>query len=329
MLGSVVKIDDKVEKGLNLFPDCYIHTRFSNDKSQQKELLDTLTQLPKTVGVGIAKNTILMLSGRKVVCFGKGNATFVLPPHNKYLKQRIHSIVQRTGNRRQNPNDYLVDLMEWRRGAIDRTLEQFPAEKPSTPLVENGTLYIVGGGGMPRGLMSRMIEEAGGKEKAKLVYVPCAEQDSVGESQRTVEMWKRMGVKHATFIHTKDRNKANTDEAFFAPLKDATMVWFGGGRQWNFADSYYGTKTHELMKKVLERGGVIGGSSAGASIQGRYLARATPIGNFQIMAPGYERGGLGVSQWRRYRPALYSARPSERHDSVGQPIPAAAWNRAR
>jgi cyanophycinase-like exopeptidase len=47
------------------------------------------------------------------------------------------------------------------------------------------------------------------------------------------------------------------------------------------------------MKRVLTRGGVIGGSSAGASIQGNYLARATPIENFRIMAPGYERGGLG------------------------------------
>ena len=102
-----------------------------------------------------------------------------------------------------------------------------------------------------------------------------------------------MGVKHATFIHTKDRNKSNTDEEFLAPLKDATMLWFGGGRQWNFADSYYGTKAHKLMKDVLHRGGVIGGSSAGASIQGRFLARATPIGNSNILAPGYMRGGLG------------------------------------
>ena len=47
------------------------------------------------------------------------------------------------------------------------------------------------------------------------------------------------------------------------------------------------------MKDVLKRGGVIGGSSAGASIQANYLARATPIGNSQIMAFGYERGGLG------------------------------------
>jgi cyanophycinase len=48
-----------------------------------------------------------------------------------------------------------------------------------------------------------------------------------------------------------------------------------------------------MMKAVVQRGGVVGGSSAGASIQARYLARATPIGNTSIMAPGYERGGLG------------------------------------
>ena len=47
------------------------------------------------------------------------------------------------------------------------------------------------------------------------------------------------------------------------------------------------------MKQVLQRGGVIGGSSAGASIQARYLARANPLGNVDIMAAGYERGGLG------------------------------------
>lgn len=100
-------------------------------------------------------------------------------------------------------------------------------------------------------------------------------------------------MKNATFIHTKDRDQANSDDDFLAPLRDATGIYFGGGRQWNFADSYYGTEAHRLMKEVLDRGGVIAGSSAGASIQGRYLARATPIGNSRIMAFGYERGGLG------------------------------------
>jgi len=41
---------------------------------------------------------------------------------------------------------------------------------------------------------------------------------------------------------------------------------------------------------VLKRGGDIGGSSAGASIQGDYLCRASPLGNLDIMAEGYERG---------------------------------------
>ena len=55
------------------------------------------------------------------------------------------------------------------------------------------------------------------------------------------------------------------------------------------------------MKEVLRKGGVIGGSSAGASIQGRYLARANPLANFDIMAPGYERGlgflsGVAIDQ---------------------------------
>ncbi|HUE74014.1 MAG TPA: Type 1 glutamine amidotransferase-like domain-containing protein, partial [Pirellulaceae bacterium] len=41
---------------------------------------------------------------------------------------------------------------------------------------------------------------------------------------------------------------------------------------------------------VLARGGVIGGSSAGASIQAQYMVRGSPLGNEEMMAEGYERG---------------------------------------
>jgi len=41
---------------------------------------------------------------------------------------------------------------------------------------------------------------------------------------------------------------------------------------------------------VLRRGGVIGGSSAGASIQAQYMVRGSPLGNTDMMAEGYERG---------------------------------------
>lgn len=275
--------------GINLFPDSIIETDFGSDDDERR-LKSALVANPRSVGIGISKNTTLVLSGRKCFVLDKGRAKFFLAANTRQ-PQREQTIQPARSRREMTAN--LVDLMEWRRDAIDRELDPFPPANPNPPFVENGTLVIVGGGGMPRNLMSQIVEMAGGPEKAKMVYIPCAEQDDIGERQRTVESWKRMGVKHATFIHTKDRNKANTDDDFLAPLKDATGLWFGGGRQWNFADSYYGTKAHKLMKDVLKRGGVIGGSSAGASIQARYLARATPIGNFQIMAPGYERGGLG------------------------------------
>ena len=151
---------------------------------------------------------------------------------------------------------------------------------------------------MPRGLFEEFVELAGGKD-AKLVYVPCSESDTVRESG-LVNRWKQQ-VASATLFHTKDRDKADNDEEFLKPLREATGIWFGGGRQWNFVDSYYGTEAHRLMLEVLERGGVVGGSSAGASIQGEYLARANPVANFDIMAPGYERGmgfleGVAIDQ---------------------------------
>ncbi len=279
----------QIAEGLGLVPDSVIEISFS-DRDDTMRLKSVLVSHPRTVGIGIEANTAVILTGRRLRVLGDGQVTVMIAANERqpFREQKIAK--QSSG---QSPNEYLIDLTQWRREAIDRTIERFPPSNPNKPFVENGTLIIVGGGGMPKGLMDRFVELAGGVDKARLVYVPCSELDTLSDRQRTVQAWQRMGVKHATFIHTKDRVKANSDQEFLAPLKDATGIWFGGGRQWNFADSYYGTKAHELMKDVVNRGGVVGGSSAGASIQARYLARATPIENVDIMAPGYERGGLG------------------------------------
>jgi cyanophycinase len=279
-----------VSEGLNLVPDSVIETNFSTDIDKLR-VKSVLASHPRSVAIGLQTNTAVVLDGRIFRVLGDGQATFMITGNERapFLAQTI----SQPGARRQSPNQYLIDLTQWRRVAMDRTLDLFPPAEPKTPFVENGSLVIVGGGGMPKDLMQRFVDLAGGAENARLVYVPCTEQDELSAPQRTVTSWEKMGVQHATFIHTKNRQQANDDEAFLAPLKDATGIWFGGGRQWNFADSYYGTTAHKLMKEVLKRGGVIGGSSAGASIQARYLARATPISNSDIMAPGYERGGLG------------------------------------
>jgi cyanophycinase len=89
-------------------------------------------------------------------------------------------------------------------------------------------------------------------------------------------------------LHTDDPKEANS-ETFFGPITEAGGVWFGGGRQCRLVDSYANTKTEKAFWDVLDRGGVIGGSSAGATIQGSYLARGDTKNN-QIMMGDHEAG---------------------------------------
>lgn len=73
-------------------------------------------------------------------------------------------------------------------------------------------------------------------------------------------------------------------------LDRATGVWFGGGRQWRTVDAFEGTPVVAAFQRVLDRGGVIAGSSAGATIQGEFLVRGNPLGNADMWCEGYDRG---------------------------------------
>jgi hypothetical protein len=56
-------------------------------------------------------------------------------------------------------------------------------------------------------------------------------------------------------------------------------------------DAYAGTKSETAFREVLERGGVVGGSSAGASILGDFLVRGAPSNNNLIMDdPSHQKG---------------------------------------
>ncbi|MBC8243409.1 MAG: cyanophycinase [Verrucomicrobia bacterium] len=163
------------------------------------------------------------------------------------------------------------------------------AKRPATLGPANGSLVIVGGGGMPEMIFDRFFEAAGGHD-AKLVVVPSTGSDAdYDESTSSVKMFKRAGATNVHLLHTRDPKVADTDE-FVAVLRDAKAVWFAGGRQWRLADAYLGTKTEAAFHDVLKRGGVIGGSSAGATIQGSYLVRGAPEGNQIMMSPGHEQG---------------------------------------
>lgn len=168
-----------------------------------------------------------------------------------------------------------------------------PAVAQSTPEYgpPKGTLLIVGGGDLKgSGIYEKFIELAGGPS-AKIVVVPTAGGNRGRDGKPTVynadtvlASWKALGLTNVHMLHTYDPKVADTDE-FASMLKDAKAVWFVGGRQWNIVDSYANTRTYKAFHDVLARGGVIGGSSAGATIQGDYLVRGAISGADVMMAP--------------------------------------------
>ena len=154
-----------------------------------------------------------------------------------------------------------------------------------------GTLVIQGGGNAAgTGIYETFVNLAGGPN-AKILIIPTAggnrEKDGslkIYKEAEVIAPWKRLGLTDVRMLHTADPKESDT-EAFAGTLRDAKGVWFVGGRQWNIVDSYAGTLTLSEFRKVLERGGVIGGSSAGASILGDYLVRGAVETPNMVMAP--------------------------------------------
>ncbi|WP_316798341.1 cyanophycinase [Pedobacter frigidisoli] len=155
---------------------------------------------------------------------------------------------------------------------------------------EKGCLLIIGGNvGSQRDIWDKFTALAGGKEKAVVVVVTTAGGDSAAYDQKGVEEVKRQtGIRNVTLFHTNDLKEANS-EKFIAPLQKATAVYFQGGRQWRIADSYLNTLSHQAFIDVLNRGGVIAGSSAGASILGSFLWRGDTKGA-QLLVGDHTQG---------------------------------------
>lgn len=155
---------------------------------------------------------------------------------------------------------------------------------------QKGSLVIVGGAMRDQAILERFLDLAGGPD-APIVVIPTAGGgEDYDQDWRGLRQFRAAGATNLTVLHTNDRDEADTDE-FVQPIREASGVWFGGGRQWRLADSYLNTKTHEAMWELLDRGGVIGGSSAGATIQGSYLARGDTRTNTVMM--GDHEAGLG------------------------------------
>lgn len=156
---------------------------------------------------------------------------------------------------------------------------------------ENGTLLIIGGGRLDSVFYQLFMENAGGPE-APIVVIPTAGSDDPEKNdpgfERLENAYRKRGFKNVTVLHAGSKAEANA-ESFVQKLQSAKGIWFTGGRQWRLMDAYFETASYDAFREVLENGGIIAGTSAGATIQGSYLARGDSKTN-TIMMGDHEEG---------------------------------------
>ena len=162
------------------------------------------------------------------------------------------------------------------------------SNSPKSQGPTRGSLLMIGGGKIGASIR-RIADALSGGPSASWIAIPTAAEDAHlvwAETQGNLPAVLRRPFR---ILHTRDRAEADREE-FVAPLRGATAVWFCGGRQWRLVDAYAGTRAEREFREVLDRGGLIAGTSAGATIQGSYLVRGAPEGNRILIAPGHEEG---------------------------------------
>lgn len=136
---------------------------------------------------------------------------------------------------------------------------------------DEGPLILVGGGKTPEAVRAKFFDLAGGA-KARIVVIPTASASADDPKQAASfrDDWEKLKPTSVTILHTRDRKTAD-DPTFLKPLADATGVWFSGGDQSRLTAAYRGTLVEKALGGVRGRGGVLGGTSAGAAVQSEVM----------------------------------------------------------
>ncbi len=131
-----------------------------------------------------------------------------------------------------------------------------------------GHLVIIGGGDGTDLIMSRFIELAGGKE-SRIVIIPLASEAPLEAAKDQEEELKQLGAGSADWV-IFPKGGADTEENL-AKFSGATGVFFTGGDQVRLVSFLAGTRLLEEVRRIYRKGGVVGGTSAGAAVMSKVM----------------------------------------------------------
>ncbi len=178
--------------------------------------------------------------------------------------------------------------------SVPRAVASGASTKPngrSAARVPAGTLFVIGGAEDREDtkiILSRLAERIG---SGKLVISTLASDygDEMWEVYR--KLFISMGVKQVKHLGINHRDETTKDPRLDM-LADAKAVFFTGGDQLKITTRLGGTALSECIEEVYRRGGIIGGTSAGATALGEMMLVVIPgmgitkVGDALHMTPG-------------------------------------------
>jgi cyanophycinase len=153
-----------------------------------------------------------------------------------------------------------------------------------------GTLIIIGGHEDHEGDRVILKEVARHIKDGKLVLATVASHEPEGYIEKYQASFAELGVSEVTELYIEERDQAVIEEKL-AGLRQVSAVFFSGGDQLRITSLIGDTPIEEHIHDIFANGGVIAGTSAGASAMSEtMLVRGSNASSFRIgdvsMAPG-------------------------------------------
>lgn len=276
-----------IAPGLGFLPGTIVDQHFAA-RNRQGRLMQALEAHPGHVGFGVNECTALVVRGRTLEVVGDQDVTICLGP-TESKPARIESL----------PTGKQEDLIRLSRAAIGRTVASKVNSVSRHPEVAKGTLVIAGVGPTPTEAVSKFFNAAGGKTSSIVLLSGMGQEED--EFEVSLSNWlKAAGADNVRQVRAKDPSELGGVKLKEA-LANATGVWIAGSQISRMVESYLDAPVHAMFADVLHRGGAIGGTSAGASMQGEFLVDDGIADNNSHIAEGYDRGfgflpGVAIGQ---------------------------------
>ena len=147
-----------------------------------------------------------------------------------------------------------------------------------------GTLILCGGGSIPEQVFDRFVRCAGGRS-ARIVVIP-AYYPTAKEKRELIAEWRAHGAASVAVLSATTRAEADASAERGSRLPTPPACGSAAAIKRYLADIYVDTEVERQLQALFDRGGVVGGVSAGAAVM------------TQTMIVGGSDAGAGAARLR-------------------------------